>query len=96
LINLGQRDEPYVDDTEEIQKSQVLDIRKSRLEFYIRPDQKFVSLLNQGSGVNYAIIILPTDMSATSFSTMRQAKKQGAEILVAGSGGISVQLQLVR
>jgi hypothetical protein len=85
-----------VDDTEDIQKSQVLDIRNSPLAFYIHPDQKFIDMLNRGAGINYAIIILPAGVSANGFSTMRQAKMEGAEILPAGAGGISVQLQRVR
>jgi hypothetical protein len=85
-----------VDDSEDIQKSQVLDIRNSPLTFYIHPDRKFIDLLNQGSGINYAIIILPSDVPANGFSTMRQAKKEGAEVFPAGSGGISVQLRQVR
>jgi hypothetical protein len=85
-----------VDDTEEIQKSQVLDIRDSPLTFYINPDQKFIDSLNRGSGIFYSIIILPMGMSPNSFSTMRQAKMGGAKILPAGAGGISVQWRRVR
>jgi hypothetical protein len=86
-----------VDDTPELQKSPVYDIKKSTLTFYIKTaDQKFINLLNGGTGINYALIILPTGVGGDSFTTMRQAKMEGAKILGAGSAGIITELHQLR
>jgi hypothetical protein len=68
-----------------------LDIRQGTLTFYIKADQHFIELYNAVSGINYAIIILPTGATADSFSTMRQAKLEGAKVFPAGSMGIAIE-----
>jgi hypothetical protein len=85
-----------IDDAQDLQKSQVLDIRKSSLTFYMNTSQSFLDLVNKGSPIYYAIIILPTNISGDSFSTMRQVKIEGAKILEAGSGGVAVKWRRIR
>jgi hypothetical protein len=63
----------------DLQKSPIYDIKKTALTFYIKPDKKFIDLFNRGASVNFAIVILPLGLDATSFSTMRQAKAAGAK-----------------
>jgi hypothetical protein len=80
-----------IDDTENLQKSELLDIRKSGLLFHVPLNQEFISLLSKGESSFYAVIILPPGITTDRFSTMRQAKAAGAKILDAGAGGISIR-----
>lgn len=66
-------------------KSAAYDIRKEIIHFQIKADQKFVNEYNMGAPNNYALIILPRDLTPQNFATLRQAKTTGAKVINLGS-----------
>jgi hypothetical protein len=74
-----------LDDVQDLQKSPAYEIRKAKMEFWFKSDNNIIDQLNKGAPVNYAIILLPRNVTATAFATLRQAKDLGAKIIEIGS-----------
>jgi hypothetical protein len=74
-----------VDDVDDLQKSAAYDIRKEIIHFQIKADQKFINQYNMDAPNNYALIILPRDLTPQNFATLRQAKTAGAKVINLGS-----------
>jgi hypothetical protein len=74
-----------LDDIQELQKSPVLEIRKDNMVFLFKGDSKFVDQVSRGAPVNYGLIILPKNLPADAFKTLRQAKDLGAKVVSLGS-----------
>jgi hypothetical protein len=74
-----------VNDVQELQKSTAFDIRKDEMVFLFKGSPKLVDQFNKGAPINYAVIILPKNLTPDSFVTLRQAKELGARIFEIGS-----------
>jgi hypothetical protein len=74
-----------VDDVDDLQKSAVYDIRREAITFHINVNQKFINEYNLGAPNNYALIVVPRDLTPQRFATLRQAKAAGAKVINLGS-----------
>lgn len=77
-----------VDDVDNLQKSNLYDIRDDAIELYIPVNEAFrQEIAHGGSGhTNYHLLVVPKERSMGDFTTMRQAKALGAKVVSIGSG----------